>query len=48
MKTSISSKVDRDRIICTPIEIKDILDVQNVKEMIEECKKITQYALGKR
>lgn len=42
------SKVDRDRIICTPIEIKDISDVENVEEMIEECKKMTRYALGKR
>lgn len=40
------SKVDRDRILCTPIEIKDILDAENVGEMIEECKKMTRYALG--
>lgn len=42
------SKVDRDWIICTPIEIKDILDAQIVEEMIEECKKMIRYALGKR
>lgn len=44
----LPSKVDRDRIICTPIEIKDISDAANVEEMIEECKKMTRYALGKR
>ena len=44
----LPSKVDRDRIICTPIEIKDISDDENVEEMIEECKKMTRYALGKR
>ena len=44
----LPSKVDRDRIICAPIEIKDISDAQNVEEMIEECKKMTRYALGKR
>ena len=40
------SKVDWDRILCILIEIKDILDVENVEEMIEECKKMTRYALG--
>ena len=44
----IPSKVDRDRSICTPIEIKDISDAENIEEMIEECKKMTRYALGKR
>lgn len=42
----VSSKVDRDRILCAPIEIRDILDVDLVSEMIEECKKRTRYALG--
>lgn len=40
------SKVDRDRILCAPIEINDILDTENVGAMIEECKKRTRYALG--
>ncbi|MCD8225319.1 MAG: ATP-binding protein [Clostridiales bacterium] len=40
------SRVDRDRILCAPIEIRDILDAENVSEMIEECKKRTRYALG--
>ena len=40
--------VDGDRIICAPIEIKDISDSDNVEEMIEECKKMTRYALGRR
>lgn len=44
----IPSKVDRDRIICMPVEIKDISDAESVEEMIEECKKMTRYALGKR
>lgn len=44
----LPSKVDRDRIMCSPIEIKDISDAQNVEEMIEECKKMTRYALGLR
>lgn len=44
----LPSRVDRDRIICAPIEIKDISDAENVEEMIEECKKMTRYALGKR
>lgn len=40
------SKVDRDRILCAPIEIKDILDAELVGDMVEECKKRTRYALG--
>ena len=44
----LPSKVDRDRIICAPIEIEDISDVENVKEMIKECMKMTRYALGRR
>lgn len=44
----LPSKVDRDRVICTPIEIKDLSDAENVEEMIEECKKMTRYALGRR
>ncbi len=43
---SIPSKVDRDRILCAPIEIRDLLDVDLVSDMIEECKKRTRYALG--
>jgi hypothetical protein len=43
-----SARIDRDRILCEPIEIKDISDTQNVEKMIEECKKITRYALGMR
>ncbi len=42
----IPSKVDRDRILCAPIEIRDILDVDLVSDMVEECKKRTRYALG--
>lgn len=44
----LPSKVDRDRIICAPIEIKDVSDAENVEEMIVECKKMTRYALGKK
>ena len=44
----LPSKVDRDRILCAPIEIKDISDADNVEEIIEECKKMTRYALGKK
>jgi hypothetical protein len=44
----VSSKIDRDRILCVPIEIKDISDTENVEKMIEECKKMTRYALGMR
>lgn len=43
---SAASKVDRDRIVCTPLEIRDILDSKNAEEIIEECKKLTRYALG--
>lgn len=43
---TVASKVDRDRIVCTPLEIRDILDERNVEEIIEECKKMTRYALG--
>ncbi|XCP86582.1 ATP-binding protein [Roseburia hominis] len=43
---SVSPKIDRDRILCSPIEIKDITDAENVQAMIEECKKMTRYALG--
>ena len=42
----VPSKVDRNRILCSPIEIKDISEVEAVEEMIEECKKMTRYALG--
>lgn len=44
----LPSKVDRDRILCTPIEIKDLTDADDVQTIIEECKKMTSYALGKR
>lgn len=39
-------RIDRDRILCAPIEIGDILKAENVKDMVEECKKMTRYALG--
>lgn len=39
------SKVDRDKILCAPIVIRDILDAERVSGMIEECKKRTGYAL---
>jgi hypothetical protein len=42
------SRIDRDRILCDPIEIRDISDTENVEEMIEACKKMTRYALGMR
>lgn len=42
----IISQVDRNRILCTPIEIKDILDAENVEDIIKECRKTTKYALG--
>ena len=42
----VASKIDRDRIFCTPIEVRDILDAGNVDKMIEECKTMTRYALG--
>lgn len=45
---SVSPKIDRDRILCNPIEIKDMSDAENVQAMIEECKKMTRYALGMR
>jgi hypothetical protein len=45
---AVPSKIDRDRILCSPIEIKDISDAENVEETIEECKKMTRYALGMR
>lgn len=40
------SKIDRNRILCNPIEIKDILDAETVEKMINESKKMTRYALG--
>ena len=39
-------RIDRDRILCAPIEIGDILKAENVEDMVEECKKMTRYALG--
>lgn len=42
----VASKVDRNRILCEPIEIRDILDSEEVEKMTEECRKMTGYALG--
>lgn len=41
-----SAKVDRDKILCNPLEIKDILDEEQMENAIEECKKIVKYSLG--
>ena len=45
-QTGYLGKVDRDCIICSPIEIRDILDEAEVDDMIKVCKRETLYAVG--
>lgn len=40
------TQVDRDKIMCIPIEIRNILDVQQVEEGIGNCIRATKYSLG--
>lgn len=40
------TKVDRNQIVCTPIEIRNIQDDEQVKEGIENCIRMTKYSLG--
>lgn len=40
------TKVDRNQILCTPIEVRNILDEEQVKTSIEECVQMTKYSLG--
>ena len=40
------TKVDRNQIVCTPIEIRNIQDDVQVKEGIENCIRMTKYSLG--
>ena len=47
-KNDYAAKVDRNEIFCMPLEIKDILDKENVNEVIEECRKAIMYSLGRR
>ena len=40
------TKVDRNQIVCTPIEIRNIQDDEQVREGIENCIRTTKYSLG--
>ena len=40
------TKVDRNQIVCTPIEIRNIQDDVQVKEGIENCIRMAKYSLG--
>ena len=40
------TKVDRNQIVCMPIEIRNIQDDQQVREGIENCIRMTKYSLG--
>ena len=40
------TKVDRNQIVCTPIEIRNIRDDEQVREGIENCIRMTKYSLG--
>lgn len=40
------TKVDRNQIVCTPIEIRNIQDDEQVREGIENCIRMTKYSLG--
>lgn len=45
-QTNYFAKVDRNRILCTPIEIRDILDEKEANAALVRCKKEMYYALG--
>lgn len=40
------TKVDRNQIVCMPIEIRNIQDDQQVREGMENCIRMTKYSLG--
>lgn len=40
------TKVDRNQIVCMPIEIRNIQDDRQVREGIENCIRMTKYSLG--
>ena len=40
------TKVDRNQIVCMPIELRNIQDDQQVREGIENCIRMTKYSLG--
>lgn len=40
------TKVDRNQIVCTPIEIRNIQDDEQVREGMENCIRMTKYSLG--
>ena len=40
------TKVARNQIVCTPIEIRNIQDDEQVREGIENCIRMTKYSLG--
>ena len=40
------TKVDRNQIVCTPIEIQNIQDDEQVREGMENCIRMTKYSLG--
>ena len=40
------TKVDRNQIVCTPIEIRNIQDDEQVRESIENSIRMTKYSLG--
>lgn len=40
------TKVDRNQIVCMPIEIRNIRDEQQVREGTENCIRMTKYSLG--
>ena len=41
-----NTKVDRNKIMCLPVEISNILDEEQVEIGIEECIQMTKYSLG--
>ena len=43
---NLSTKVDRNQILCMPVEIRDILDEEQVKNGIENCIRMVKYSLG--
>ena len=40
------TQVDRNKIMCIPVEIRNILDEEQVEESIENCIRTTKYSLG--
>lgn len=40
------TKVDRNQIICTPVEIRNIQDEEQIKEGTESCVRMIKYSLG--